>query len=104
MSVLRMAGDCLKNKSNFMNQGFFNFLTKITPTFIIRKRMRFFAMQATTKFESIEHRDKEIGNLIAVCRFWAEQILKRNPNDEEATAYKSFPDKNFTDWIKSKTK
>jgi hypothetical protein len=69
---------------------------------MIRNRMRFFAMQATTRFESTGHRDEGTENLIMTCKFWAEQILKRNPNDEEAIAYKSFPDKSFTDWIKSK--
>ncbi|KKR44314.1 MAG: hypothetical protein UX02_C0001G0043 [Candidatus Moranbacteria bacterium GW2011_GWC1_45_18] len=85
-----------------MGYNFFDLLTKITPTFTIRHRMRFFGMQSIEKYKIVGSRNKEVEELITICRYWAEQILKRNPDDEEAKAFRNFPNKSFSDWIKSR--
>jgi hypothetical protein len=85
-----------------MNEGTMNFITKLTPTWMIRSRMRFFGMQAMTKFEDAggQHTE-ESKNLIYICRYWAETIIKRIPDDEEANAYRHFPEESFQTYIQS---
>ena len=67
-----------------------SFLLKITPTFVMKHRMRFFAIMAVEKTER-NNKQQEIDECISASRFWANIILSRNSKDKEALKYVHFP-------------